>query len=471
MNSILLDSNQYLLNKYDIYAFDYIEYPHKSFWSEKFGDKDYREGLKSLFLSEKNPPVVLYVHIPFCPQMCWFCVCHFNITHNYDRIKDYLTYLHSEIDMIRTFLNEHDITPNFKECHLGGGSPTYLEEKEFLELKAKLQTICSFDNLDEFTIEIDPRRVDQRRMHFYHEQGIDRISFGVQDFDLEVQKSINRIQPPHLIKNLLTPDIRKHFKSVNFDLLVGLPKQTRESVRRTIDQVIDIGPDRIALSFMHYSPKYAPHQKMMKKNDKLPDFRERKVLHEEAVQALVRSDYVRTGFEHFAKPTDDVAKAVKTKTVQYNSLGATSGRCSYLIGLGESSYGRIGERHYSQHLYEEGAYKERVSKGEFPIYRGHKLTQDDVIRRDVIHTLRSIFTLNCRDIEARYRIVFNDYFKDEEPILDEFLRDGMIEITDGVLIITELGKNFSNLVCRIFDRYCRTDQFPDDFFDAPTVAL
>ena len=209
----------------------------------------------------------------------------------------------------------------------------------------------------------------------------------------------------------------------------------------------------------------------MKKNGELPDFRDRKMLHEEAVERLVRSNYVRTGFEHFAKPTDDVAKAVEKKTVQYNSLGATSGRCSYLIGLGESSYGRVGENYYFQHLYEESLYKSTITKGEFPIFRGHKLNDDDLIRRDVIQTLRSLFFVDFHKIEEKYGIDFNKYFEEESPILDEFINDGMIKISDDSITITELGKNFSNLVCRIFDKYVRGNQFPSDFFHASNVIL
>jgi len=469
MSNLLETVDTDLMNKYDIYVFDYIEYPHKSFWSLK-KNEDYKGALRDFFSLEDSPPLVLYVHIPFCEQMCWFCLCHLKITHDYERVKSYMKFLYRELDLLHKFFEENSILPSFKEIHLGGGSPTYLGEPEFIDLKEKLQSIVDFKNLAEFAIEIDPRRVDRDRMKFYRAQGINRISFGVQDFDLEVQKAVNRVQPLELLENLLTTEIRKSFDSINFDLLCGLPKQNRETIRRTIQKVIELSPDRIALSFMHYFPNHAPHQKLMKKDGELPDFRERKLIFHEAIQGLVDSGYVRTGFEHFAKPTDAVAQAVQDKTVQYNSLGATPGRCSYLIGLGEHSYSRVGP-YYFQNVYEQSAYEAAVLKGEFPIYRGHQLSEDDVIRRDIIHKLRSLFELDCREIEQKYNIDFEDYFEEEKWVLEEFAKDGMLNLPDNTITITEIGKYFSNLVCRIFDRYSRGARHPYDFFEAPKIVL
>lgn len=460
-----------LLEKYDIYAFDYIEYPHKSFWSEQFSEEDYKAGLKELCRSAECPPLVLYVHIPFCQQMCWFCVCHFKITHDYERVKGYLDSLYRELDLLHQFCVESSIALNFKEVHLGGGSPTYLREEEFLKLKEKLRLMVNFNGLDEFAIEVDPRRVDRERMRFYLREGISRVSFGVQDFDPEVQKAVNRIQPPELLENLLTPEIRGSFESVNFDLLCGLPRQTAASMRKTIEKVIQFQPDRIALSFMHYSPKDAPHQVVMKKNGDLPDFVDRKLIFQEAVDALIRGGYIRTGFEHFARSTDAVAKAVKKRTIQYNSLGATPGRCSYLIGVGLHSYSRLGERRYSQNVYEQPEYEAALAKGRLPVFRGHQLSQDDLIRREIIHKLRTLFTLDRGEIEEKYGLEFEQYFQEEETVLREFASDGMLEFRGSEVTLTDLGKNFSNLAGRIFDKYSRGKGYPKDFFEAPRIML
>lgn len=460
-----------LIRKYDIYAFDYIEYPHKSFWSKRFNGEDLKVGLTELFLFGKNPPLVLYVHIPFCQQMCLFCICHFLITHDYEKIKSYLKLLYQELDLFREFFKTHSITPNFKELYLGGGSPTYLREEEFCELKERLSTVVDFDNLSEFNIEIDPRRVDAERMRFYRRQGINRISFGVQDFDLDVQKAINRVQPPELLQRILTPEVREGFGSVNFDILCGLPRQTTSTMRRTLDKVIELSPDRISFCFVYYDPKHAPHQVAMGRHGPLPNFRQRKEIFEDAVQVLLDRGYVRTGFEHFAKPTDEVARAVEKKTVEYNSLGATSGRCRYLIGLGLHSYSRVGENYYSQNVYEIPEYEAALRERKFPILRGYQLNQDDVIRRDIIQKLRSLFVVDTEEMEKKYNIDFEAYFGAEQVVLKEFARDGMLELKGPTIALTELGKNFSNLVCRIFDKYSRGPRYPNDFFTAPKVPL
>lgn len=460
-----------LIRKYDIYAFDYIEYPHKSFWSEQFNEQGFKAGLSELFLSGKNHPLILYVHIPFCQQMCLFCICHFFITHDYEKIKSYLKLLYQELDLLREFFKAHSMRPNFKELYFGGGSPTYLREEEFCELKERLSTIVDFDNLSEFNIEIDPRRVDPDRMRFYQRQGVNRISFGVQDFDLDVQKAINRVQPPELLQRILIPEVRQGFGSVNFDILCGLPRQTTSTMRRTLDKVIELSPDRISFCFVHYEPKHAPHQAAMQRHGPLPNFCQRKEIFEDAVQILLDHGYVRTGFEHFAKPTDGVAKAVETKTIEYNSLGATSGHCRYLIGLGLHSYSRVGEYYYSQNVYEIPEYEAALRERKFPILRGHRLNQDDVIRRDIIQKLRSLFVVDTEEMEKKYNIDFEIYFEAEQVVLEEFARDGMLKLEDPTIVLTELGKNFSNLVCRIFDQYSRGPRYPNDFFKTQKVSV
>lgn len=461
-----------LFEKYSrLYCKDYIEQPTKEHWSRDFTSEDYVAALRHMIERENNPPIVLYIHIPYCAQMCMFCVCHFKITHDYGKIRSYLPSLYREMGIVRRIYRELGVSPNVREVHLGGGSPTYLREQEFIDLRWRIQEIADISALDEFTIEIDPRRVGTDRMHFYADNGIDRISFGVQDFDFHVQEAINRVQPPELMRNLLTPEIRRRFVSVNFDLIVGLPNQTESTVRCTINEVVEMQPDRIALSFMHYNPSVHRHQQVMKLNGKLPDHRERKFLHELAVEMLQDEGYVRSGYEHFARPNDEVARAVEAEKVQYNSLGATPGRCDYLIGLGVSSYGRIGKSHYVQQTYDHDDYADAIAEGRFPIYRGHHLTGQDLIRREVIQKLRSVFHVKRREIEEKYCIDFRGFFNREVILLEQFATDGMVELSGDEIRVTNLGKNFTNLICRVFDRHSRGPDFPRDFFDGPRVEL
>lgn len=416
-------------------------------------------------LLDSREPFVFYAHIPFCAQMCFFCLCHFRITHDYERVRRYMEAMRTEIDMVWEMLQEK---PNIREVHLGGGSPTYLREHEFEELLRSMSKFIDLDKLDEFAMEIDPRAIGRDRLRFYAEMGINRISFGVQDFDPEVGEAINRVQPFELLENLLIPQIRSKFKSVNFDMLVGLPKQNLATLYRTTLDILKLRPDRVSLAFVHFNPKQHKHQHVMAQHG-LPDYAQRKRMHEMASKMLVEAGYIRTGFEHFALPDDDCAKAVTTGQVQYNSLGATPGRCDWLLGVGVSSYGRVGERCYSQHIYDHAEYARLVQdEGKFPVLRGIILDDDDLNRRKIIQDLRAKFVA---------RFSWADYGA-EYPILEEMEHDGMVIVHDAGLEITELGKNFSNVVCRAFDRHVRDKEtggdpskWPEQFWKGEKVFL
>ncbi len=322
VRNILGDIN--LIKKYDQHAFDYIEYPHKSFWNNDINQDDIIKHFEKACFEET--PIMLYVHIPFCEQLCTFCICNRQITNDYKVAEDYLyNSLFAEIDLMTKITAKFKKQFNIKEIYFGGGSPTFLKENEFKELKNKLKQLVDFKKINQFSVEIDPRRVDKTRLLFYASEGVNKISFGIQDFDIKVQKKINRLQPSSIIHNLLTNDVRKRFKSINFDLLIGLPAQTTETIRSTVNEVIKLRPDRIALAYLAYNPEHHPHQRHMMIGELLPDFFRRKEIFVEALECLENSPYVRTGFEHFAVPEDDVTKSLKKKRAYNNSFGATTG--------------------------------------------------------------------------------------------------------------------------------------------------
>lgn len=450
-----------LIDKYRDNSYGmYVEYPHKSAWSQDFNDSDLRTALKSLFSSKKNPPLLLYAHIPFCPKQCYFCTCYSVVTKDYARVKNYLSYLDREIDLFNDFFTENSITPDFEEIHIGGGSPTYLEDKDFDCLIEKLQSLAKFKQLKEFTIEIDPRVTTQERLLYYHSKGVNRISIGVQDFDSGVQKAVNRIQPPGLIESLLSSDIRKYFVSVNFDILCGLPRQTLESFKKTIETVVKLSPDRVCIIHLTYLPDLKKHQRMMKESE-FPTLYDRAMLLDEGARILVNNGYVRIGFDHFAKPTDSLAKAYKSGNVHWNALGYRAGDFIDIIGIGASSSNRITAEYYSQNFYELPEYKEAIGNGRFPVYRGYKLGKDHIIRRDIMHTLRSFFALNIEKIEKQHSINFNEYFKQEFPLLEDFAKDGILKLSKTEIAITELGRHFTFLVCRIFDKFNKINWVTD----------
>lgn len=465
-----------LTKKYGTTAFMYTQYPHKRFWNQPSNDALYRQALIGRFSDSENHATMLYLHMPYCEQLCWFCTCHVSITRSYDKVNQYMQFLKKEIECLSLFLKENNLKPDIKEIHLGGGSPTYINETDFKDMLLSLSKIVDIKQLDEFALEIDPRRVNQDRMYFYAEQGINRISFGIQDFDLKIQESINRVQPVELIENLLTPDIKSKFPNgVNFDVLVGLPHQTSETMKKTCETIIKLSPDRVCMNYMHYSPEFAKHQTIMMdgkggRPDRLPDFMERKNIFISALNTLTGGGYVRTGYDHFAKPTDANAISLASGKMGWNELGVIPGRVFDCIALGVSSKSTIGD-YYFQNYYELIDYENSLNNNVFPIHTQHHLTLDEKIRREVIMTLRNYFRLDYSTINDKYNINFSEYFSEELTNLKDLETDQITNIFDDKIIITELGCQFSNLVCRIFDKYYQDSIVNADTGELPVVQL
>jgi oxygen-independent coproporphyrinogen-3 oxidase len=454
----LAQQTEGLTRKYDYTPFMYIDYPHKSFWSPQFGDDDYRRALTERFSQAPDAAAMLYVHMPYCQKQCYFCTCHVFISTEYDDVKSYLGYLHQEIELLRQHFERTGIKPNIQEIHLGGGTPTYINEPDFEELVNRLGTICDVAKLSEFSIEIDPRRIKRGRLQFYHSKGINRISFGIQDFDLEVMKAVNRVQPAKIIQDLLTPDVRALFShGINFDILCGLPRQTVESIKTTANKVVELSPDRICFNYMDYAPKFAKHQLLMP-TDQLPGVDAKKQLFIEAMEVLMAGGYVRTGYDHFAKPDDDVVKAMNDNKMVWNQLGYTPGRCEDTIAIGVSGSTKVGGS-YAQNVYALADYQRLVTEGKLPVFRGYRLTEDDVIRRDLIQRLRGYFAIDYADIETAHGIRFQDYFQKDLARLGDFVADGILEIKDTGLQITGVGQQFVNHVCASFDNHIDRKSF------------
>lgn len=453
---LILDEK--LIQKYGERSFMYTEYPNLRFWSHDYKDPEYRAALIELFRINSDVPLMLYVHIPHCHTQCLFCTCHVVITKNYEDVRTYLGVLYKEIVLLKQFFKENGIRPNFREVHLGGGSPTYPNQADFDVLMDKLQSIANLENLDEFAIEIDPRRIRPEKLGYYRSKGINRISFGIQDFDLEVQKAVDRVQPAKLTERFLTPELRGLFKNgVNFDIICGLPRQTRDSMRRTMEKVVEMSPERICMNYMHFIPGFHPHQLRM---PAFPDNYERKMLFLEAMEILLENGYIRTGYDHFAKPVDDVVRAMYDGKMSWNRLGVTAGRYEAVIGIGVSGVSNLASLYDFQNYFsspETGIrdYVQSLLEGKFPILRGYKLSQDDRIRREVIQTLRNYFYLDTGFIEEKYSIGFRDYFRTEMALLEECQEDGIVEIRDASIQVTDIGKQVVDAVCSKFDIYIR----------------
>ena len=447
----LKDAN--LLKKYHSnLVYDYTEYPTKGMWDKSFNDKEYKDSLLNYFKSNPDEGVVFYVHTPFCEQLCYFCLCSKLITKNYENVKNYLyNFLFKEIDILFTFLEKNKIKLNVKEIYFGGGSPTYYNKEDFKKLSDKLKSKFDFNSIGDWTVEIDPRRVDEEKLLFYRQCGVNRISFGVQDFDEEVQKRINRIQPSEMLHKLLTPRIRDEFKTFSFDLLIGLPGQTNESMSKTIDEVVKIRPTQLQTMMMHYKPDTRKYMINMLREGPLPDFYDRKILYSILEKKLLESGYKKTGFESFALPGDPIEESYKKEKTYYGSIGAQKGEVKNFIAVGSSAHGCLGDDYYFQNFYELNLYQDAISKNILPIYRGVKLTEEDKIRKYIVKFLRTYFYLNFEKLNEKFKIKFKEKFSLELKILNNFQHDNLLIIRDDQLELTPLGQHFTPIICNVFD--------------------
>ena len=441
-----------IFKKYDIECFDYTDYPHKSFWSEDMGDSQYREALTETF-SKQHDATTLYVHIPFCVELCYFCICHKEITRNQEKIKrHFYGSLVPEFDLLETHFEKTGIRPRINEVYLGGGSPTILDYPEFDALVEKIRRLVPIESLDRFNVEVDPRDVDEEKLRFYKSRGVNVISMGIQDFDLKVQEAVNRVQPLELVQERLRV-ARELFTSINFDLLAGLPYQTEESMRKTVEQVVKLAPDRISFDYFRYNEEFYPHMKLLKRMNAFPDFMAKRKILAMAANGFAEAGYVRTGFEHFAKPDDRVAKALNHGTATYTSLGAITGNSLNVIATGRSGHGIIGDQYLFQNHYDQSRFKRAIDAGELPIYRGHRLSDDDIMRREIIRKLRTYFFLDIEALESEHSLNFDRYFQREKEILSHFTNDGLVVLDQHRLTVTEDGLHFAELVSSVFDAY------------------
>ena len=447
--------NANLLKKYHAnLVYDYTEYPTKSHWRETFSEKDYKNAIVEWFPKNQLKPVLFYVHTPFCEQLCNFCLCSKEITQDYQKVKDYLyKYLLKEIDLLEEHLLKNKINFNYKEIYFGGGSPTYYKDEEFKFLINRLKKFIDFNNLGDFTVEIDPRRVDENKLLFYHELGVNRLSFGIQDFDPGVQEEINRLQSPELVSNLLTEKVRKLFPVINFDLLVGLPRQSIDTISQTIKEVVKLKPSQLQTMYVHYKPGTRKYMIKMVRNEPMLDFYDRKAVFQKASELLLKSGYSRAGFESYSLPNDPLTKSMKEKKAVYNSLGTQKGEATNFIAVGSSAHGSLNDQFYFQNYYEQPLYRKALDEGKFPIYRGLRLSSDDVIRREVIRHIRTFFNVEFDYFEKKYSTNFKNYFEKELSHLKTFETDSLLKINDRNIIVSSLGEHFAPQIANVFDQY------------------
>ena len=453
MKKITLNAN--LIKKYhqDL-VYNYAEYPTKDHWSFGFKDDEYKNALVNWLPKNQDKKIFFYVHIPFCEQLCWFCTCSKFITNDYEKVKDYLNYLYKEIDLLFGFLNENKIKLNVGTVFFGGGSPTILNRKDLKELVDKLKGLFNWSKVENFTVESDPRRVDEDRLIYNHEVcGANRISFGMQDFDAEVQRRVNRIQPAKLFDDILTDKVRKIYKEIAFDLLIGQPGQTLESVEKTCDEIVRLKPTLVQLSLMAYKPWVAKYQVQMVAEGPLPDFLERKELLEVIHQKLKAGGYIRTGFECYSLPDSPMTKAFNEGETHYGAAGHQTGGRVNFIAVGSSSMSNLGNDYYVQNFYDLPSYRKALDKNMLPCFRGMKLLEDDKIRQHATQQIRSYFKLDFKNFKEQFNVDLTEYFSKEIKYLDDMIKDGLVEVSKDVILLTEIGRDFTQVIMNIFDKY------------------
>ena len=453
MKNVKLNAN--LIKKYhqDL-VFNYSEYPTKDHWSFKFNSDNYKLALLDWLKRNPKKPIFFYVHIPFCEQLCWFCTCSKFITKDYQKVTDYMTYLYKEIEILFDYLKKNDIKLNVQTVFFGGGSPTILSKEDLKKLVDKLKSLFDWSKVINFTVESDPRRVDEDRLIYNHEVcGANRISFGMQDLDTNVQRRVNRIQPAELFDKILTNRVRKVYKEIAFDLLIGQPGQTAETMAATCDRMIKLKPTLVQLSLMAYKPWVAKYQIQMLAEGPLPDFLQRKEILVVINEKLEKAGYIRTGFECYSLPDSPTTKAFYQGSLHYGASGHQTGGRVNFIGVGSSSMSNLGDDYYAQNFYDLDSYRKTIDKNLLPTFRGLKLNEDDKIRQHATQQMRSYFKIDYEYFRVKFNIKAEKYFEKEIRRMSEWVKDGLVVITDKSIELTKIGRDFSQNLSSIFDKY------------------
>ncbi|MEO8417377.1 MAG: oxygen-independent coproporphyrinogen III oxidase [Methylophilaceae bacterium] len=442
-----------MLRKFDVSGPRYTSYPTADRFVEAYTEDAYQQALEQRRVGGMALPLSIYVHIPFCESLCFYCACNKIITKRHQRGTEYLRYLSREIDLHVAHLG---VGQTITQLHLGGGSPTFFTDDELSELMSMLRRSFVLAPGGEYSIEIDPRTVDDKRLEHLAMLGFNRLSFGVQDFDAEVQKAVHRIQPAEQVFALVETARRLKFDSVNVDLIYGLPKQTPESFARTLAQVAELKPDRIALyAYAHLPERFKPQRRISAPD--LPAAPAKIAMLSSAISTFLSAGYVYVGMDHFALPTDALAVAKRQGRLHRNFQGYSTQPDCDLIGLGVSAIGRVGAT-YSQNAKTLNEYYDYLNQGRFPVVRGLALSRDDLVRRAVIMALMCQGRLQYESIELAHMIDFKNYFATELEALKELESSGMVELEDSGIQVTSIGWFFVRAVAMLFDRYLQIDR-------------
>lgn len=442
-----------LLRRFDIPGPRYTSYPTADRFVEAFTERDYIQALEQRRAGSLALPLSVYVHIPFCESLCYYCACNKVITKHHGKAAEYLRYLSRELELQTDhFGRGHRVS----QLHLGGGTPTFLSDAELADLMAMIRRHFELVPGGEYSVEVDPRTVTPERLAHLHQLGFNRLSFGVQDFDPTVQKAVHRIQPAEQVFALVAAARNLGFESINVDLIYGLPQQTPESFRHTLEQVERLRPDRIALyAYAHLPARFKPQRRIVVAE--LPSPADKLAMLSLSLDHLSAAGYVYVGMDHFALPNDALAVAKRQGRLHRNFQGYSTQPDCDLIALGVSAIGRIGAT-YSQNAKTLDEYYDALDQGRLPIVRGLALTREDLLRRSVIMAIMCQGLVDFESINLAHLVDFRSHFARELEQLRALERDGLVRVDDAHLEVTATGWYLVRAIAMVFDRYLQVDQ-------------
>ena len=465
MNASIAEQNtaipEALLRQLDVPGPRYTSYPTADRFVEAFGPEQYRQALQQRGAGGVVggvSPLSLYVHIPFCESVCYYCACNKVITKHHDRSREYLEALEAEIAL---HVTELGAGKPVSQLHFGGGSPTFLTDDELASVMDTLRGAFKLVAGAEVSIEVDPRTATPARLKALAAIGFNRISFGIQDFDPKVQQAVHRVQSYESVKDLIDSARALNFESINTDLIYGLPMQTPDSFAHTVSQVAALRPDRIALyAYAHLPQRFKPQRRIDAADLPPPEHRIRML--GGAIAGFIASGYTYIGMDHFALPNDALAAAKRQGRLHRNFQGYSTQPDCDLIGLGVSSIGRMGAT-YSQNAKTLPEYYDAVRSGQFPVVRGLALTRDDLVRRAVIMALMCQGRVEFESIEVAHLIRMREYFAPELARLAPLQEAGLVELSDNAIQVTATGWYFVRGVAMVFDKNLQADQVRERF--------
>jgi oxygen-independent coproporphyrinogen-3 oxidase len=445
----VLDVSEEMVNRYNVPGPRYTSYPTAPEWVDAFGPEDHDHVIRESNEARPLRPLSLYVHLPFCKSLCLFCGCNVVINKNHEVSIPYLEKLKWEIDRVSERL---DRDRPVVQLHYGGGTPTYLSPAQLEDLTMHLRARFLFAPDAEIGVEVDPRVTSEDHARTLRRVGFNRISMGIQDFNPLVQKTVRRIQPYESSRALFDLCRALEYESINIDLIYGLPHQTPESFTESVERVLEWTPDRVAMFSYAHVPWMKKQQGSFARF--IPQGMDKFRIFRAGIERFARAGYVYIGMDHFARPGDELCVAQQNRTLHRNFQGYTTKAGADLLGLGVSSISGIG-RAYAQNFRDVKDYYAAVDRQVLPTMRGIRLTDDDVIRREVISRILCHCVLHKSEIEAEFGLSFDGYFPAELSALRPLEDDGLVELSPDTISITPLGRIFIRNVGMVFDKYLR----------------